>query len=634
LGETAITLDVVAFITLACALAVYSLYASAVSLRDEAAAHTTLGPSVSGLVANGGLATASFAALGFFLTPWLMRLGGYPAATIALIAITVPMIATFLGLRCWVMTRLQGATGLGEFLAINYGMGVAAVAGLTLGAAAIVFLALVLLAAASLMSIVSSGAISNATCIAIAAVLLVLTGAPAGFRTAGQLTRLHTLLASIGAIGIVLMVVAQLGGWDETAAGLTRAARQLEWATTSGRGGGDYNLALAVAGSFGPGETWNGLTILSVQIAIACTLLLMVWLPWTIATTDVRQIGSQATIGASWGGFLMIAVTIILGMGTLWIDRSGVASAPVVPIPWRNIGDIDAALLMTAVTREYVWAEVVIGLGGAAALHAIALALLGGATAALRPLWLGRLQGKQAARRAVAGSQIAASAIVIGAVSLLFMPVDTLMSLNALALSLSPVAIVPVAAACWFPTLTRQGLIAGMIAGLTVATLEIFLPLISSIAVHAAAAGIATTVIVAVLVSRGRPHDTRQVTRIKANAAFRDIFAPGANDQSQGRYPRAILVALMWIFFASGPGMVIGNDLFGAPNLPRAQWDFPIPSIAVWQFLAWATGAALIWYLARGLGMTSVTRAQLDQINAYRNPPPAARQTGPNISDH
>ena len=456
---------------------------------------------------------------------------------------------------------------------------------------------------------------------------------PAGIRAAGQLARLHTALVLIGAVGIIAMVVGQLGGWEGTAAGLTRAARQLGWGTTAGRGGGDYNLALAVVGSFGPGETWNGITILSIQIAIGCTLLLVVWLPWTIATTDARKIGRQAIIGASWGGFLLIALTLILGMAALWIDRSGMATAPVVPIPWQDRGDIDIAWLMTVVTREYVWAEVIIGLGGAAALHAIALALLSGATAALRPLWLNRVRDTQTIRQAAAGSQTVSGAIVIGAVLLLFLSADTLMTLNTLALSLTPLVIVPIAAVCWFPTLTRQGLIAGMICGLIVAVLETFLPLISSIAVHAAAAGIATTVIVAILVSRARPRDSYLAGRLKTLTALRDILAPAADDRSGIRHQRAILAALVWIFFAIGPGIVIGNDLFGAPNLPRAQWDFPIPSIAVWQLLAWASGSALIWYFARGLRLASVTRAQMDMINVYRDPVREPRQTDRNGSD-
>ena len=629
-GTVIITLDVVAFITLACAFAVYGLYASTVSLRDEAGVHATLGPALPGMIANGGLATASFAALGFFLTPWLMRLGGYPAATIALIAVTVPMMAMFLGVRCWTMTRIQGVSGLGELLAINYGSGVAGLFSLILGAAVVVFLALVLLAAANLMAIMSAGTISEATGIAIAAILIILTGAPAGLRAAGQLARLHTVLVLIATIGIVAMVVVQMGGWNEAAAGLTRAARQLGWATTAGRGGGDYNLALAVVGSFGPGETWNAITILSVQIAVAGTLLLVVWLPWTIATTDVRQIARQAITGASSGGFLLIALTLTLGMATLWIDRTGAIAAPIVPIPWQDRADIDIAWLMRAVTREYIWAEVIIGLGGCAALHAVALALLGGAAAALRPLWLRRVRETHTARRAVAGSQIASSTMVVGAVLLLFLPANTLMGLSTLAVSLTPLAIVPVAAACWAPSLTRQGLICGMVCGLIVAALETFLPLISSIAVHAAAAGIATTLLVAILVSRAQPRDSRLAGRLKAHATLNDVFAPAADDRSGNRYLRAILAALVWTFFAIGPGIVIGNDLFGAPNLPRAQWDFPIPSIAVWQLLAWASGTALVWYFARGLGLASVTRGQLDLINAARNPAPAVRRTDPN----
>ena len=73
-----------------------------------------------------------------------------------------------------------------------------------------------------------------------------------------------------------------------------------------------------------------------------------------------------------------------------------------------------------------------------------------------------------------------------------------------------------------------------------------------------------------------------------------------------------------WLFFAIGPGAVFGNEIFGKPSQPPAMWDFGQPSIFVWQVLMWVLGVFLVWYLARGLELSTITRQQLDEIEGRR----------------
>ena len=52
----------------------------------------------------------------------------------------------------------------------------------------------------------------------------------------------------------------------------------------------------------------------------------------------------------------------------------------------------------------------------------------------------------------------------------------------------------------------------------------------------------------------------------------------------------------IWVFFALGPGSIIGNDIFGSPN-DKTTWLFGIPSIWSWQIIFWILGIFVLWNL-------------------------------------
>jgi len=64
----------------------------------------------------------------------------------------------------------------------------------------------------------------------------------------------------------------------------------------------------------------------------------------------------------------------------------------------------------------------------------------------------------------------------------------------------------------------------------------------------------------------------------------------------------AWVLTVLWFLVALGPGAVLGNYLFGDPDRP-ASWWFGMPSLWLWQILAWLTGVGLLWFLAYFLGM-------------------------------
>ena len=68
--------------------------------------------------------------------------------------------------------------------------------------------------------------------------------------------------------------------------------------------------------------------------------------------------------------------------------------------------------------------------------------------------------------------------------------------------------------------------------------------------------------------------------------------------------PSAWIVTVTWIFFSLGPGLIIGNNMFGNPNNVES-WSFGIPSIWVWQIIFWLLGIILVWFLAFKMGMSA-----------------------------
>ena len=68
--------------------------------------------------------------------------------------------------------------------------------------------------------------------------------------------------------------------------------------------------------------------------------------------------------------------------------------------------------------------------------------------------------------------------------------------------------------------------------------------------------------------------------------------------------PSAWIVTIAWIFFALGPGAIVGNNLFGKPGNIES-WSFGMPSIWVWQIIFWLLGVVLVWFLAFKMEMST-----------------------------
>ncbi|MGH6897148.1 MAG: sodium:solute symporter family protein [Geminicoccaceae bacterium] len=171
-------------------------------------------------------------------------------------------------------------------------------------------------------------------------------------------------------------------------------------------------------------------------------------------------------------------------------------------------------------------------------------------------------------------------------------------------------------AVCYWPWLTRQGVVLGLIAGLIGVTLA-DMPASLGIeawgrwpwTIHSAGWGIICNLAVALLVSAMTRDD------LDRKMEFHSFLAQHASLPLAKRklIPTAWIITLAWFFFGIGPGAVIGNWIFGNPNDP-ASWIFGMPSIWAWQLLFWALGVAMMWFLAYVMQMSTAPETEVESL--------------------
>ena len=167
--------------------------------------------------------------------------------------------------------------------------------------------------------------------------------------------------------------------------------------------------------------------------------------------------------------------------------------------------------------------------------------------------------------------------------------------------------------ATWFPWITRQGALYGLYAGIlaVILTESIGQTLTGGTlpwgrwpwTIHSAGWGMFFNLSICVIASAMSQEAAGRQRRQKFHDFLQQHAAPRAT--ARGVRTFAWILVAVWLFFGAGPGGVIGNYLFGAPDAGYDSWDFAMPSLWAWRILWWGAGVILIWFLAYGLEMST-----------------------------
>ena len=128
---------------------------------------------------------------------------------------------------------------------------------------------------------------------------------------------------------------------------------------------------------------------------------------------------------------------------------------------------------------------------------------------------------------------------------------------------------------------------------------------------HSAGWGIVFNLGLCIIISAMTQNDEEHAHRMEYHNFLREHAALPAS--KKGLVPIGWIITLAWMFFGIGPGAVLGNDIFGAPN-DSASWVFGIPSIWAWQILFWLLGCGMMWMLAYKMQMSTVPDKEIEVL--------------------
>ena len=130
--------------------------------------------------------------------------------------------------------------------------------------------------------------------------------------------------------------------------------------------------------------------------------------------------------------------------------------------------------------------------------------------------------------------------------------------------------------------------------------------------IHSAGWGIIFNVAVCTIVSAMTQTENGTKHRMGYHNFLRQSTSLPAGKKSL--VPVAWIVTLAWLFFGIGPGAVIGNTIFGAPNEGPGGWTFGIPSIWAWQILFWILGVGMMWFLAYKMELSVPPKTKIEPL--------------------
>ena len=602
--------------------------------------------------------TASFGGWYFIGHPGLVLNDGFPYAFAGIGAIAIPLAGAVLLKRQWMLSQRFGYMTPGEMLADYYNS--EAIRLIVLAVAllfAIPFTGLLLGGSGFLIGVVTDGYVSRDMAMWGLALVLVVYVTAGGIAGIANVAVLQGILMAMGIVALGLIALDHVGGFEI----LNRKLAELAatgiggQGTTRGLGGGDYNGLFALPGvaqwtaglgrEAPVGGLWTGVMCLSFMLALLGVLAAPTFSIFAFSSETPRPFAAQQVwASAAAIGAILLVFSVVQGAGALFLGanravaEAGLAVAQVLP---DLSGGRQAALVpyyINSVTGALPWLAALLAVCGLVAMQATGAAhLAASGTMLSRDVFRRFLQPAASHRGQKLFARLAIPVVTGLALSLATYDRDTLIELGALALPVAFQLWPVLLGATWFPWITRQGALYGLCAGIlaVILTESIGQTLTGGTlpwgrwpwTIHSASWGMAFNLSICAIASAMSQEHSERAHRQKFHDFLQNHAAPRPGPRGVGIF--AWILVVVWLFFGAGPGGVVGNDLFGAPNAGYGGWDFAMPSLWAWRILWWGLGVVLIWFLAYGLELSTEPRRPIMALSedVHSGPggaPPAA----------
>ncbi len=564
----------------------------------------------------------------FFIHPSQILLSGFPYAATSLSVISVSLIGLLFLRKQWMLSKKFGFVTPAEMMASYFKSDLIRILIVIIGLSfAIPFIAMQLSLAGVFLSIVSDDIIGPASASLLLGCVIIVYLSLSGIRSLIYIDTFNFLLTIFGIIALGFVAYDLVGGWNLLNESLSRISNVKQTLFNISE---SYNAYLSVPGTIkfveivkggsSYGGIWTSSMILTFAFSISGIVMSPAFSMLVFSNRDPGSFGTQQVWFSSFFiGLILIFFTLAIGVGSIFlgsndvINQTGNNISNVLPnnISPNNLEGLVPHLLNVIGEYSPLFFGLLLICGIASVQSASIVYLSTGALITrdiLKKFFIPNMNNNEQ----IFSFRIVLMIVFIFSLVLSIQTKGSILDLGSFALGIACQMFVPLIAICYFPWLTKNGVALGMVVGIITVFLTenigqiMFGNLINwekwPLTIHSGFWGVIFNFISAVSIS----FITQEIKENNYKNKIHEFFNDHRNFSISRRSlkPSAWIVTVTWIFFSLGPGLMIGNSMFGNPNNVES-WSFGIPSIWVWQIIFWLLGVILVWFLAFKMGMSA-----------------------------
>ena len=564
----------------------------------------------------------------FFVHPSLIFMNGMPYSVTSLCAIGIPLLGIVFLKRQWMLSKKYGFVTPSEMMGVYFKSEFIRVliVIITLGFA-IPFIAMQLSLGGILISILSDNIIgAGSASFLIGGVIIFYLGI-SGIKSIVYIDTIQFLFVIFGVVSVGFITLDLVGGWDllnESLSRISNIKKNLFNLKES------YSSYLSIPGTIKLAEIldkkmfysgiWTSSMILTFVFALTGIQMSPNFLMLVFSSKEVKPFAAQQVwFSAFLIGLIFIFFTIIVGVGSNLlgannvINESGNNISKILPsVIFPNKMESLVPHLINTIGEYSPLFFGVLAICAIASVQSTSYFYLSSSAIVTRDIVKRFFLKNMNNEKQILSSRIVLGLFFIISLALSIQSLETILSIGIFSLSIACQMFVPLIAICYFPWLTKQGVGSGIVVGIiAVFSTDIVGQMLYGdfimwnkwpLTIHSSVWGVLFNLITSISIS----FITQDVKETNHKQKFHDFIDEHKSHSIMRKSlkPSAWIVTVTWIFFALGPGSIIGNDIFGKPG-DIESWSFGMPSIWVWEIISWILGIILIWFLAVKMEMST-----------------------------
>lgn len=595
----------------------------------------------------------SFSGWTFVGHPALIWRDGLPYGYASFYVLTIPFTGVLFLKRQWLMGKRYGYVTPGEMYCDYFGSEAMRI--LTVVVAlffSIPYLGIQLRASGVLFNILTDGMFSVNVGMWLLATVVLVYVALGGLRSVAYVDTAQCILLWGGIISLGVVAVVFCGGWDSMT---SKFGDIVNWIQTDGADipkwvnpeaaqvfmankstifkitPDGYSHLIAVpgviqwvpSGGQAIGGVWTGMMILTYMFALMGIHASPAFSMWGFANKNPKPFPLQQVWASTLGiGLALFIFTAMQGMGGWVMALFQPEGASETILPLANLaGGKQANLVPYLIHLLKDAAPALVGVLAVCALAAMqstGAAYMSTASGMLtRDIIKRHIKKDMTSNQQTHYGRFCVLLVVLSALIFASIVPGAIVMLGGLAVSYGFMMYPALIAVCYWPFLTRQGVVTGLICGIIAVTLTFKFKLglpwgAYPLTLHCAGWGILFNLPVAILVSFFTQPEEKEMKR---RMGYHDFIRSHANPPKEKQHlvKWGWIITITWFMFAIGPFCVLGNTLFGNPLTP-GTWFLGMPPIWIWQILWWLAGVFMMWFLAYKLEMSTNISGSFDAL--------------------